>query len=144
MEHNIAEEAMMPVTNKLVALAQLFDCGAFAPKGLDEGGFIGVSARFESIGKHANAFLKIVGNALALAFAFIHFPLFASPAIIKGLLLPFDPYPADLTLVGAGLAGELVHRIGNLTDIKALEAGLQMVFLDIITCQHGGTYGKSS
>ena len=42
MEHNIAEEAMMPVSNKLTALAQLFDCGAFAPKGLDEVGFIGV------------------------------------------------------------------------------------------------------
>jgi hypothetical protein len=49
MENNIAEKAMMPVTNKLVALAQLFDCGAFAPKGLDENGFIGVSAMLLSI-----------------------------------------------------------------------------------------------
>ena len=51
MENNIAEEAMLPVTNKLVALAQLFDCGATAPEGLDAGGFFGVSAMLRSIDK---------------------------------------------------------------------------------------------
>ena len=43
MENNIAEDALMPISDKLVALAELFECGVASPKGLDETGFAGVS-----------------------------------------------------------------------------------------------------
>ena len=51
MGNHIAEEALLPVSNKLVALAQLFDCGATAPEGLDTGGFFGVAEMLRSIDK---------------------------------------------------------------------------------------------
>jgi hypothetical protein len=51
MGNHIAEEAMLPVTNKLVALAQLFDGAALGPDGLDEGGFFGVAEMLRSIDK---------------------------------------------------------------------------------------------
>jgi hypothetical protein len=51
MEYNISEEALMPISNKLVALAQLFDCSANAPNGLDDVGFVGVGEILLSIEK---------------------------------------------------------------------------------------------
>jgi hypothetical protein len=59
MEANIVEEAMMPVTNKLTALAQLFDAAAFSPNDLNEAGFIGVSEMLRSIEKEMGT---ICGN----------------------------------------------------------------------------------
>ena len=66
MEANIVEEAMMPVTNKLVALAQLFDCSAAAPKGFDENGFIGVSDMLHSIEKEMGTICGDLDKRIAL------------------------------------------------------------------------------
>ena len=49
MNSHVAEEAFMPISNKLIALSQLFDGAAMAPTGLDEAGFVGVAEILRSI-----------------------------------------------------------------------------------------------
>ena len=50
MNSHVAEEAFMPISNKLIALSQLFDSETTISKqDLDEAGFVGVAEILRSI-----------------------------------------------------------------------------------------------